>query len=51
MDTHTKKRAESNTNQFIERTIRKFVRTSPLNRLESFGGEPIFDSPLVGFAD
>ena len=51
MDTHTKKRAESNTNQFKERTIRKFVRTSPLNRLESFGGEPIFDSPLVGFAD
>lgn len=36
---------------FIEHAIREFVRTSPLNRLDSFGGEPIFGKPLVGFAD
>ena len=51
MDTHTRRRAKSNPNQFIERAIRKFVRASSLNQLESFGGAPIFDSPLVGFAD
>ena len=37
--------------QIIEEAIREFVRTSPLNRLESFGGVPIFDEPLIGFAD
>ncbi len=34
----------------VERAIREFVRTSPLNRLESFGSTPIFEAPLVGFA-
>ncbi|PKN52517.1 MAG: hypothetical protein CVU55_04545 [Deltaproteobacteria bacterium HGW-Deltaproteobacteria-13] len=36
---------------FIEHAITEFVRTSPANRLDSFGGEPIFEKPLVGFAD
>ena len=38
-------------NEIIGREIREFVRTSPLNRLESFDNEPIFEAPLVGFAD
>ncbi len=37
--------------RFIEKAIRDFVRESPANRLPSFGNEPIFDEPLVGFAD
>ncbi|HPO35701.1 MAG TPA: hypothetical protein PLG80_06590 [Syntrophales bacterium] len=41
----------SHPNEFVIRTIRKFVAESPLNRLEKFGGEPIFEGPLVGFAD
>jgi len=47
----TKERFDKNPERFIEKAIRNFVKTSPLNRLESFGGEPIFDQPLVGFAD
>ena len=37
--------------RFVEKAIRDFVRDSPANRLPSFGNEPIFDDPLVGFAD
>jgi epoxyqueuosine reductase len=37
--------------RFIEQTIRKFARTSPANRLDDFGGELIFEEPLVGLAD
>ena len=51
VDKRTKGRFYTNPERFIERAIRHFVKTSPLNRLESFGGEPIFDQPLVGFAD
>jgi epoxyqueuosine reductase len=36
---------------FIGKMIRDFVRESPSNRLPSFGSEPIFDEPLIGFAD
>jgi epoxyqueuosine reductase QueG len=50
-DKRTKERFDANPERFIEKAIRHFVKTSPLNRLESFGGEPIFDQPLVGFAD
>lgn len=46
----TRRRFESNPQRFIESAIRKFVRESPANRLESFGGEPIFAAPLIGFA-
>ena len=43
--------AFSNPNREVEEAIRLFVRTNPLNRLEAFGGAPIFDEPLIGFAD
>jgi epoxyqueuosine reductase len=36
---------------FMERLIASFVCTSPANCLDSFGNEPIFQEPLVGFAD
>lgn len=51
VDKRTKRRFDTNPKRFIEEAIRNFVRTNPLNRLESFGGEPIFDQPLIGFAD
>ncbi|MBN1381122.1 MAG: epoxyqueuosine reductase [Deltaproteobacteria bacterium] len=35
----------------MEKALRDYVRTSPQNRLDSFGGATIFDEPLVGFAD
>jgi epoxyqueuosine reductase QueG len=50
-DKRTKGRFDTNPERFIEKAIRHFVKTSPLNRLESFGGEPIFEEPLIGFAD
>jgi len=51
MDKRTKRRFEANPNRFIEGIIKDFVRTSPSNRLDAFGGEPIFEKPLIGFAD
>ena len=42
---------EANPALFIEEEIKRFVRESPLNRLQAFDGEPIFEEPLVGFAD
>jgi len=51
IDKRTKERFDTNPERFIEKAIKKFVKTSPLNRLESFGGELIFDQPLIGFAD
>ncbi len=50
-DKRTKKRFDSAPNLFIEKAINKFVRTSPANGLASFDGQPIFDKPLIGFAD
>lgn len=41
---------KSSSAQFIEDTIKTFVRESPLNRLKEFDGGPIYDEPLVGFA-
>jgi len=35
---------------FIKEAIEKFVRLDAANRLVSFGGDPIFEQPLVGFA-
>ena len=37
--------------QSLEDMIRGFVLDSPLNRLEDLDGGPIFEEPLVGFAD
>jgi epoxyqueuosine reductase len=37
--------------QIIETEIKPFVRNSPLNRMPGEADMPIFDEPLVGFAD
>jgi epoxyqueuosine reductase len=39
------------TAQFIEDEIKAFVRTSPLNHMPIMDNTPIYDEPLVGFAD
>jgi epoxyqueuosine reductase QueG len=36
--------------QFIEESIQQYVREESANRLTSFGNDPIFEEPLVGFA-
>ena len=36
---------------WIKNTISHLVRSAPENRLIDFGGQPIFDPPLVGVAD
>jgi len=36
---------------FLEHAIKEYVASSPGNRLSAFNNEPIFDEPLVGFAD
>jgi epoxyqueuosine reductase len=35
----------------LEKAIKNFVMTSEANRLTSFRNQPIFDEPLIGFAD
>jgi len=42
---------EANPARYIENAIKSFIANSPSNRLEAFGNTPIFDEPLVGFAD
>lgn len=42
---------QANPSLFLEKAIKEYVVTSPANRLPAFGDEPIFDEPLVGFAD
>jgi len=37
--------------KFIEREIKRYARSNPANRLDTFQDEPIFEKPLVGFAD
>ena len=37
--------------QIIETEIKSFVRNSPLNRMPGEENMPIFDEPLVGFAE
>ncbi len=36
---------------FIEKAIKNYVAKSPSNRFPAFPDEPIWDDPLVGFAD
>ncbi|MBI4332670.1 MAG: epoxyqueuosine reductase [Chloroflexi bacterium] len=36
---------------FLENAIKKYVATTPGNRLPAFDNDPIYDEPLVGFAD
>ena len=42
---------KSNPNAFIEQTVKDYVAGNDSNRLDAFKGEPIFDEPLVAFAD
>ncbi|MFC1906794.1 epoxyqueuosine reductase [Chloroflexota bacterium] len=42
---------EKNPSLFLEQVIKEYVAASPDNRLTSFDDEPIFDEPLIGFAD
>lgn len=37
--------------QFLVDAIERYVAESPLNRLRDIDGTPIFEAPLVGFAD
>ncbi|MFC2034668.1 epoxyqueuosine reductase [Chloroflexota bacterium] len=46
-----KERFQTEPAQFIDREIKTFVRTSPLNRMPSNKDSVIFDKPLVKFAD
>lgn len=36
---------------FLRKTITKFVKSSPGNRMDRLDGSPYFDEPLVGFSD
>ena len=36
---------------FLENALKEHVAGSPRNCLQAFNGDPIFDEPLVGFAD
>ncbi len=51
MDEPTKQRFRANPARFLEESIKAYTLTSPLNRLPAFGSTPIFEEPLVGFAD
>jgi epoxyqueuosine reductase len=51
VDREMKKRFDANPELFIEEAIKKYVRESSANRLDSFGGDYIFEEPLIGFAD
>ncbi len=46
-----KEQFEKNPSLFLEHTIKEYVAASPDNHLTSFDGDPIFDEPLIGFAD
>ncbi len=36
---------------FIEKAIKEYTANSPNNRFAAFDGEPIWEEPLIGFAD
>ena len=42
---------KANPDLFLVKAIRNYVATSPYNHLPAFNNDPIFDEPLVGFAD
>ncbi len=46
-----KKQFQTNPTQYIEKEIKEFARTSPLNRLPFIKGYVIWDEPLVKFAN
>jgi len=47
----TKSRFTASPERFIEEALKKLVRESSANRLMGFEGDPIFEEPLIGFAD
>jgi len=49
--TKAKEQFQAESAQFIEKEIKEFVRTSPLNRMPFIKDDNIFDEPLVKFAD
>ena len=51
IDEQTGECFQSNPARFIGESVKDFARSSPMNKLRAFGGTPIFDEPLVGFAD
>jgi len=51
MDDPTSERFRSDPAAFLEQSIKAYTLSSPLNRLAAFDGTPIFEEPLVGFAD
>jgi len=51
MEKSTKERFQADSARFLEERIKVYVHHSPRNRLQAFGGAPIFEEPLVGFAD
>jgi epoxyqueuosine reductase QueG len=51
MATSNLKLFKENPSRFLEKTIKDYVVNSPDNRLPAFDDDPIFDEPLVGFAD
>jgi epoxyqueuosine reductase QueG len=42
---------EADAATFVEKAIKEYIATSPINRFESLDDGRIFDEPLVGFAD
>ena len=51
MKTRATTNSEANLAQFLEKSIKDYVRRSPDNYLKNIDGCPIYDEPLVGFAD
>jgi epoxyqueuosine reductase len=51
MATSNLEQFKKNPSIFLEKAIRDYVASSSYNRLPAFGNDPIFDEPLVGFAD
>lgn len=42
---------KANPSLFLDKTIKEYVASSSYNRFPSFKNDPIFDEPLVGFAN
>jgi epoxyqueuosine reductase QueG len=51
LNKRTEKLLHTDPECFIEKAIINFARSNPTNCLDCFGNEPIFEKPLVGFAD
>jgi len=47
----SKKRFEKNPSFFLDEVVKEYVISSQKNRLQTYNNDPIFDEPLVGFAN